>query len=332
MNRLVRIVSVLALIVCAVAPVYSGGAAEAPAGGDGGSSTPAPVRLVIGTGGTSGLYYPIGGQLKTVFEESALIESVTVESTGASVMNVNNINDGLNQIAIVQSDVAYDAVNGVGRYDGNQIDIVGIAGLYPNVVQVVVTAASGITSIEDMRGRRIGVGAVGSGVEQSAQKVLEAAGLTYSDLAQVTNTGYADSVQSMRNGTLDGAFFTSGVPNSNILDLFANMDVQFVEIDGALADRMIEANPYYERVTIPAGDPSAYNLDAAVDTVAIRNILIASPMVSDAVAEEMASRFYAFLGSGTVTIDALRTVNRDTMDEGLVVPMHPGAMQFYGSR
>lgn len=327
MRRSMLIVFVLVLGV-ALAPVWAGGAAEEEAA-DGASE---PARLVMGTGGTSGLYYPIGGQLKTVFEDSELIDSVTVESTGASVMNINNVTDGLNQMAIVMSDVAYDAVNGVGRFEGQQKDIRAIAGLYPNVVQVVVTEASGITSIADMEGARIGVGAVGSGVEQSAQKVLAAAGLSYDDLAQVTNTGYADSVQSMRNGTLDGAFFTSGIPNSNILDLFANMDVRFVPVTGAVASDLIDANPFYERYTIGAGDASAYGLPDAVETVAIRNLLIVSPTVPEPVVQEITTRFYDFLGSDGVTIDALRAFDRDTMDQGLVVDLHPGAAQFYSAR
>ncbi len=324
--RMLRSVAVLLIVLSVpVAVAFAAGSQE----GDGGAET---SRIVFGTGGTSGTYYPIGGALKGVFEESEMVESVTVESTGASVMNINNIGTGLNQVAIVMSDVAYDAVNGRGRFEGNPIEISAIAGMYPNVVQIIATASSGITSVEDMRGRRVGVGQVGSGVEQSAQKVLEAAGMTYDDLAQVSNTGYADSVQAMQNGTLDAAFFTSGVPNSNIVGVQQAMDIVFIEVDGDLAANLIASYPFYEDFTIPAGNPAQYDLAQPVNTVAIRNLLIASPNLPDALVEEMTVRFYDYLGSEEVTISALRQFDRDAMDEGLVVDLHPGAQQFYAAQ
>ncbi|HCE41395.1 MAG TPA: C4-dicarboxylate ABC transporter substrate-binding protein, partial [Alcanivorax sp.] len=153
---------------------------------------PAEVDLIFGTGGTSGSYYPIGGALKPVFEASDQIGRVQVVSTGASVQNIQNIQDGLNQIAIVMSDVAYDAINGENQFEGAKADIATLAGLYPNVVQIVATADSGIQGVADLKGKRVGVGKVGSGVEQSAQKVLESASFTYDDLARVSHTGYAD--------------------------------------------------------------------------------------------------------------------------------------------
>ena len=290
-----------------------------------------PHQLVIGTGGTSGTYYPIGGALKTVFEESQMVDSITVESTGASVMNINNIDSGLNQIAIVMSDVAYDAVNGRGQFENKPVDIRAIAGMYPNVVQIIATASSGITSIEEMRGKRIGVGKVGSGVEQSANKVLEATGLSYEDLGQVTNTGYADSVQAMQNGTLDAAFFTSGVPNSSIVSALQSMDVVFVPVAGQIASKLIAAYPFYEEYTIPAGNVARYNLGEPLETVAIRNLLVTSKKLPDDLVQDLTSRFYTYLGSDMVTIGALLQFDRDNMENGLVVELHPGAQAFYAS-
>ncbi|MBO8157044.1 MAG: TAXI family TRAP transporter solute-binding subunit [Bacillaceae bacterium] len=285
--------------------------------------------LVFGTGGTSGTYYPIGGALKPIFEESEHVSNVTVESTGASVANIQNIEDGLNQLAIVMSDVAYDAVNGVGKFEGNQIDIQAIGGLYQNVVQVIALKDSGIQDITDLKGKRVGVGKVGSGVEQSAKKVLEAMGMTYDDLAKVTHTGYADSVQEMKNGNLDAAFFTSGVPNSNITDIMQQTDIVFVEIKGEVADQLLESYPFYKKYTIPAGDEVKYNLDTPVETVGIQNMLIASPDLSEDLVYDITKRFYDYLGSDEISINALTQFDRDEMGNGLVAPLHPGAQKFY---
>ncbi|WP_353225199.1 TAXI family TRAP transporter solute-binding subunit [Salinisphaera sp. C84B14] len=290
-----------------------------------------PVSLIFGTGGTSGSYYPIGGALKRVFEDSDRIDQVQVVSTGASVQNINNIEDGTNQLAIVMSDVAYDAINGQGQFEGRTADIKTIAGLYPNVVQVVATANSGIQSVADMKGKRIGVGKVGSGVEQSAQKVLEAAGMSYDDLARVSHTGYADSVTEMSNGNLDAAFFTSGVPNSSITGLMQNTDVNFVNVDGDTAATLLDKYPYYETYEIPAGAPERYDLDTAVNTVAIRNLLIAPASMSDDVSRELAQRFYDYLGTDKVSVGALKQFDRARMGQDVVVPLAAGAQSFYDS-
>lgn len=288
-----------------------------------------PVNLIFGTGGTGGSYYPIGGALKSVFEESDLVDGVQVVSTGASVQNINNITDGLNQVAIVMSDVAYDAVKGQNQFEGQPADIETIAGMYPNVVQVVATADSDIQSIADLKGKRVGVGKVGSGVEQSAAKVLESAGLSYDDLAQVSHTGYADSVTEMSNGNLDAAFFTSGVPNSSITGLMQSTDVTFVPVSGDVASTLLEKYPYYENYEIPAGAPERYNLGDAVNTVAIRNIMIVPSSMRDDVAEDLAKRFHDYLESGNVSVGALKQFDPATMNQNLVVPVHPGAQAYY---
>ncbi|WP_083627617.1 TAXI family TRAP transporter solute-binding subunit [Salinicola sp. MH3R3-1] len=294
--------------------------------GEGGGD---PVNLIFGTGGTGGSYYPIGGALKSVFEKSDLVDGVQVVSTGASVQNINNINDGLNQVAIVMSDVAYDAVKGQNQFDGQPADIEAIAGMYPNVVQVVATGDSDIHSIADLKGKRVGVGKVGSGVEQSAAKVLESAGLSYDDLAQVSHTGYADSVTEMSNGNLDAAFFTSGVPNSSITGLMQSTDVTFVPVEGDVASKLLEKYPYYENYEIPAGAPERYDLGDAVDTVAIRNIMIVPSSMRDDVAEDLAKRFHDYLESGNVSVGALKQFDPATLDKDLVVPVHPGAEAYY---
>lgn len=296
-----------------------------------GSSSSQSVNLIFGTGGTSGTYYPIGGALKGVFEDDPLINNVQVVSTGASVQNINNIEDGTNQIAIVMSDVAYDAINGNKQFKDRPADIDAIAGLYPNVVQVVALKGADIHNVADLKGKRVGVGKVGSGVEASAKKVLQAAGMSYDDLARVSHTGYADSVTSMSNGNLDAAFFTSGIPNSSITGLMQNTDVNFVNVDGDTAAKLLKQYPYYEGYDIPAHKDSKYGLDEGVHTVAIRNMLIVPASMKDAVAKDLTQRFYDYLGSDSISVSALKLFDRNKMNQDLVLPVHPGASEFYDS-
>lgn len=327
MKRKLAVMMALALFM--ILGACGTGDTSGDAEGDNSEGGSGEQSLVFGTGGTSGTYYPIGGALKPIFEESDYVSNVTVESTGASVANIQNIEDGLNQMAIVMSDVAYDAVNGVGKFDGNQIDIQAVGGLYQNVVQVVALKDSGIEDITDLKGKRVGVGKVGSGVEESAKKVLEAMGMTYDDLAKVTHTGYADSVQEMKNGNLDAAFFTSGVPNSNITDIMQQTEVVFVEIKGEVADKLLDSYPFYKTYTIPANDEVKYNLDQPVETVGIQNMIVVSPDLSEDLVYNLTKRLYDYLGSEEISINALTEFDRDQMGNGLVAPLHPGAEKFY---
>lgn len=286
-------------------------------------------NLIFGTGGTSGTYYPIGGALKTVFEKSDRVHHVQVVSTGASVQNINNIMDGTNQIAIVMSDVAYDAIHGNNQFEGHPAKIDALAGMYPNVVQVVALDGTDIHNISDLKDKRVGVGKVGSGVEASAKKVLKSAGLKYDDLARVSHTGYADSVTDMKNGNLDAAFFTSGVPNSSITGLMQNAKVHFVNVAGDAADKLLDEYPYYEHYEIAAHTDNKYDLGSAVDTVAIRNLLIVPKSMDKALARDLTKRFYDYLGSDDVSVSALKQFDRDKMNQNLVLPIHPGAKAFY---
>ncbi|WP_082236090.1 TAXI family TRAP transporter solute-binding subunit [Halobacillus massiliensis] len=301
---------------------------DGEAGGEGGDSG-SEQSIVFGTGGTSGAYYPIGGALKPIFEESEHVGNVTVESTGASVANIQNIKDGLNQMSIIMSDVGYDAIEGVGQFEGEAVDVQAMAGMYQNVVQIVALEGSGIETVEDLAGKKVGVGEVGSGVEQSAKKVLEAVDLTYDDLSKVTHTGYADSVQEMKNGNLDAAFFTSGVPNSNITDLMQQQGINFVEIKDETAEKLFEAAPFYKEYTIEAGDEAAYDLEKEVKTVGIQNMITVSPDLSEDLVYDLTKRYYEYLGSDSVSVGVLNELDRDEIAKDLIAPLHPGAEKFY---
>ncbi|MCA0992240.1 TAXI family TRAP transporter solute-binding subunit [Pseudalkalibacillus hwajinpoensis] len=320
----------LATLLIALAMIISAcGGGNSVGGNSGEESSGSSQSLVFGTGGTSGSYYPIGGALKPILEQSDLVGNITVESTGASVANIQNIQDGLNQMAVVMSDVAYDAVEGKGQFEGKKVDIKALAGMYPNVVQIVATKDSGIKTVEDLKGKKVGVGKVGSGVEQSAQKVLEAVDYTYDDLSKVTHTGYADSVQEMKNGNLDAAFFTSGVPNSNITDLMQQNEITFVEIKGETAEALKEKYPFYKDYKIPAGDEAKYNLENEIVTVGIQNMIIVSPDLDEELVKDMTKRYYEYLGSDEVAVGVLKQLDRDEIAKDLITPLHPGAKAFY---
>ena len=133
----------------------------------------------------------------------------------------------------------------------------------------------------------------------------------------------------MKNGNLDAAFFTSGVPNSNITDLMQQNDIVFVEIEGDIANKLMEKYHFCKAFTIPANDETMYNLPEEVNTVGIQNLITVSPALSEDLVYDLTKRYYDYLGSEEVSIRALKQLEREELANELIVPLHPGAEKFY---
>ena len=163
----------------------------------------------IATGGTAGTYYPIGGAIAEVLNKNGM--NASAQSTGASVANINMLKDKQVELAIVQNDITYYAVNGEEMFkdSGKVENLNGIASLYPETCQFVVREDSGIKSIADLKGKRVAVGAAGSGAEANARQILEAYGLTYNDIEEQF-LSFAEGAYAIKDGTVDAAFVTAG--------------------------------------------------------------------------------------------------------------------------
>ena len=182
--------------------------------------------ITIAAGGTSGPYYQIGASMAQIFRNE-LGSDASVQATGASVENISLITSGRAELAFVMGDATRQAVEGTGPFEGRQI---------------VTTARTGIRSVEDLRGKRVGVGDKNSGVELNAQMILDAYGMTYDDI-QEDFLSYSGAIDQIKNGQTDAAFVTSGLPNSSIMDLATTEDVVIVPIEGEGFARLKE-NPW----------------------------------------------------------------------------------------
>ncbi len=280
--------------------------------------------LTIATGGASGPYNIIGTSLSEVYVKTFGVNSKT-QTTGASVENVNLLTQGKVDMVLALSDVVTDAVEGKNNFDAPITNIQQIAVLYPNVVQIVTTKDSGIKNIEDLRGKRIAVGDQGSGTEVNARTLLEGFGITYDDVT-VDYLGFAEAADGMKAGKIEAAFFSSGLPNSSLMELEQGLDLQLVTIDQDKLKEIIATKPYFKTFEIPAG---TYGNDAAIPTAAIMNALLVSSDLSESDGYKLTKALFDNLDGLKTAHQAANDISLETASEGMVAPIHPGAKKYY---
>lgn len=286
----------------------------------------APTFINILTGGTSGVYYPIGVALSQQYNKIDGAKT-SVQATKASVENLNLLQAGRGELAFSLGDSVADARNGVedAGFKAPLKRLRAIAGTYNNYIQIVASEESGIKTLEDLKGKRISVGAPKSGTELNARAIFKAAGLDYKDMGRVEFLPYAESVELIKNRQLDATLQSSGLGMAAIRDLASTMPVTFVEIPAAVVEK-IESDAYQAGV-IPAGTYDGQ--DADVPTVAITNILVSHEKVSDEVAYQMTKLMFDNLSALGNAHSAAKDIKLENATKNLPIPLHPGAERFY---
>ncbi|MDW0112509.1 TAXI family TRAP transporter solute-binding subunit [Sporosarcina saromensis] len=280
--------------------------------------------VTIATGGSSGPYNIIGTTLANEFSKEFGVNSKP-QSTGASVENINLIKEGKVEMAFVMSDVLTEAVEGTGNFSEKVENVQQIAALYPNFVQIVTTADSGIKTIEDLKGKRVAVGDQNSGVEVNARNLLAGFGITYDDL-KVDYLGYAEAADGLKSGSVDAAFLTSGLPNSSVMELAASIDLALVAVDRDKVEEIAKDQPYFVAMDIPA---DTYGNAEAVPTAAIMNALVVSSELSEEDVYKLTEKFFNSLGELSNSHQAAADISLEGAQKGMVAPVHPGAQKYY---
>ena len=286
----------------------------------------APAINVL-TGGTSGVYYPIGVALAQLYSDGIAGSETTVRATKASVENLNLLQIGRGQLAFALGDSVADAWQGVqdAGFRAPRDRLRAIAGIYPNYIQIVASRESGIRTLADLKGKRISVGAPRSGTELNARAILRAAGLSYDDMDQVLFKPYAESVELLRNRQLDATLQSAGLGMAAIRDLAAAVPLTFVAIPAETVARI--GNSAYQAGVIPAGTYAGQ--EHHVPTVTISNILVSQTSVSDELAYRMTRLLFENLDRLADAHPAARGIELERAVEGLPIPLHPGAERFY---
>lgn len=294
-------------------------------GGDSQGENSLPSQLVIATGGTSGVYYPLGGGVAQIITNNTDV-SATAQSTGGSVENMRLLASQEVELAFVQNDIAYYAANGELMFEDTAVtNLQAIATLYNETVQIVLPEGSDITSVYDLAGKRVSVGAPGSGVEANARQVLEAFGLTFDDL-QAQHLAFGDSVSSIQDGALDAAFVTAGAPTAAVTELSATRGVKLLSLEEDKIEELLSKYSFYVRDTIPAG---TYDGVGEVTTIAVKAMLaVSSNLPEDFVYETTVALFENQPALLAINQRAASIAPENAL-EGLSIDLHPGALKFF---
>ena len=286
--------------------------------------------LTLGTGGTTGTYYAVGGVMATVLNPVLKESSLTVTSTGASKANIQLVDVGEADLAIVQNDVMYYAYTGTDLFEdeGAYETFSTVAGLYDETVQIITTDSE-IKSVADLAGKTVSVGDAGSGVEFNAKQVLAAYDMTFDDIT-IVNASFGDSADSLKDGKIDAAFVVAGAPTTAVVDLATVKDVSLVQLDDEHIEKLQSEYDFYTKTVIPAGTYTGVDEDAT--TVSVRATLIASNSVSE-------DAVYSILKGMFDNQDALieghakfELLSLEDAVKGMSVPFHPGAVKYYAEQ
>jgi TRAP transporter TAXI family solute receptor len=296
-----------------------------------GASLPAQAQDFINvlTGGTSGVYYPLGVALSKVFSEKVQGSRPSVQATKASVENLTLLQQGKGEIGFTLGDSL--AMGWEGNEEAgfkSKLDkLRGVTAIYPNYIQIVATKESGIKSLADLKGKRLSVGAPKSGTELNARAILQGAGLTYKDLGKVEYLPFGESVELMKNRQLDATLQSAGLGVSSIRDLSTSVPIVVVEIPTAVVDKV--GTPYV-KVTIPANTYEGQT--EAVQTAAVVNYLVTHSGVKDETVYQMTKAIYESLPDLAAAHAAAKDIKLESALSGMPVPMHPGAQRYFDEK
>lgn len=284
------------------------------------------VSLKMATGGTTGTYYAYSGAVSQVLASKLNNVSFDVQSTGASKANIYLVADKEADIAIVQNDVMYYASKGIDLFEGEGAveGFSAMAGCYAEVCQIV--SKSDITSIEDLRGKRVSVGDIGSGCEFNARQILDAYGMSFDDI-QVNNLSFGDSATALKDAKIDAFFCVAGAPTTAIVELATSNSINILRIDDEHADKLIADYPFYTKFDVPGG---AYKgVDSNVQTVAVVATYIVSNDLDDKLVYDMTKALFENADEIAKAHPKGAELNAEYSVSGISISIHPGALKYY---
>ena len=285
------------------------------------------TKLTYATGGTSGTYYGFSGVIANVLNEKLKDTlSLNVESTGASKANIQLLASGDADIAIVQNDVMYYAYTATDLFAGGDpiTSFSAVCSCYPEYVQIL--ARKDVTSVDQLRGLKVSVGDAGSGTEFNAKQILGAYGLSFDDI-KVSNQSFADSADSLKNGTIDAAFVVAGYPTTAVTELATSFDFNLLPIDDAHAAALQADYGFYYYGVIPGGTYKPVAAD--VPAVAVMATIVASNKVPADVVYAFVKGLFDYKADITAGHAKGAELDLNTAVSGVSIPWHDGAAKFY---
>jgi hypothetical protein len=284
----------------------------------------------IGTGGTGGVYYPLGGGLANLLTKYVPGWSATAEVTGGSVDNLKLLGAGKSELALSMVDAGLDAMKGQDKFKGNPVPVRTLAVLYPNRMHVVSTEATGVKSFADLKGKRVSTGSPGSATEVMAFRVIEALGLDKDKDLKRERLGVAESVNALKDGKIQAFFWVGGLPTAAVTDLGATPGVKIKMIDHAQAVEAMNKKygPLYSAGEIPT---KTYPGQEAPNKIAVVwNVLVTTEKMPDDVAYKIVQVIFEKRTEwAQVHKEALSLDMKNQLNSNTPMPFHPGALKYF---
>jgi TRAP transporter TAXI family solute receptor len=286
-------------------------------------------RISITTGGTGGVYYPLGGGMANVLSKYVPGLQATAEVTGGSIDNLKLIGSGKAEVGFSMVDAAWEAAQGLDKFKDGKVSARTLMVLYPNRMQVVTVDGTGIAKLSDLKGRRVSTGAPGSGVEVMAMRVLEAIGIDPKKDIKQERLGAAESVNAIKDRKIDAFFWVGGVPTAAITDLAATpgTKVKLINHSEALDAMNKKYGPLYVKGIIP---PTAYQgMDTPVENIDVWNILVTSDKMSDKMAYDIVKTLMEKKPELVAVHKEAENIDLKYQKVGSPIPYHPGAKKYF---
>lgn len=288
------------------------------------------INLSIATGGTGGVYYPLGGGMANVFSKAIPGMTATAEVTGGSVDNMRLIGTGKPYIALTQADAAKDAANGEEKFKDGKIPVRALMMLYTNVMQAVTIEGTGVNTINDLKGKRVSTGSPGSATEVMAFRLLEAAGIDPRKDVRIERLGAAESANALKDKKIDAFFFVAGLPTSAVTDVAATpgVKIKFLDSSHLLPGMNKASGNIYLADVIPKETYPGMTVDNKATAVA--NLLVANASMSEQMVYNIVKTIFDKHADLVATHKAATDIKLDRQKpEASPVPWHPGAVRYF---
>jgi len=279
----------------------------------------------IGTGGTGGIYYPYGGGVAEIWTKHVKDVKAVAEVTGASVENVKLAHKGETVIGEVMGDVAVAGFNGLSKFKGKKHDILSMAIMYPNLLQVVVLKKSGITDIEQIKGKKISSGSPGSGTNFMSETVFKALGIP-SDSYKDSRLSFTETANALRDGTVDVGFWSVGPGTSSILDLATTHDIHILNFTPEQQQKILAANKEYSAVDLAGG---VYRgIDNPVPTIGVWNVMICQASLKADLVYNLVKALYEHQDYLIKIHPSASYTTAENAVKYSPIPLHPGTVKY----
>ncbi len=286
--------------------------------------------ITIGTGGVTGTYYPTGGAICRMMNKNKKETGIrcSVESTGGSVYNVNNINANELDFGIAQSDTAYQGYNGEGKFKGKAVTgLRSVLAIYPELLAFVVRKDSGIKTMSDTKGKKLNIDIQGSGTRMSVDTVFDALNIKTSDLALVNELKASEGPTMLKDNKIDGYFYTVGHPTANIMDAANSVDIDLIAIDGKAIDALVSKYAYYAKGVISGTFYKGVKHDTP--SIGVKAVLVTKNTINEEFVYQIAKTILDNFDEFKALHPAYKTITKESLLDGLAVPQHPGAIRAF---